>query len=105
VAILYPHRNSDVRGTLLEDGHLILLDPQTSWAHTLNPMAAVIWEFSDGEHTLTEIANEINVLGRKTGATIIDQPAVEKLVHDLIEGGLMHNDAERSHCALKQISK
>src|SRR5688500_6603598 len=57
--IMYPRRKADVKTSVLPDGHVVLFSDTRDWGHTLNPRAALIWEFCDGEHTVAEIVSEV----------------------------------------------
>lgn len=57
--IVYPKRKAGVKATVLPEGHVVLFDTTTDWAHTLNPLAAMAWELSDGEHSVPDIVDEI----------------------------------------------
>ena len=38
---------------------LVLYDPATDWAFLLNRMSAAIWDLCDGQHSTTQIAEQI----------------------------------------------
>ena len=41
-------RNPEIKSQLLPDGHLVLFNEKTQWAHILNPAGALFWELCDG---------------------------------------------------------
>ncbi|AGY57687.1 PqqD family protein [Gloeobacter kilaueensis] len=51
----HPQARSDVLGEFLADGSAVLFDPLTSVAHELNPTAALVWDWCDGEHSADQI--------------------------------------------------
>ena len=53
-----PVKNKNTISRKIEDETLVL-DLQTKQYHILNETAGKIWELSDGEHTVVEIAEEI----------------------------------------------
>jgi hypothetical protein len=55
-------RVAGVKTTLLPDGYIVLIKPSSTEGFTLSPMAALLWEFADGEHTLDEIEASIREL-------------------------------------------
>ncbi len=83
---MHPRRNPDVKTTLLPDGHIVLFDEKTNWAMTLNPMGALIWEFCDGNHTASQIEQEITSLTDQHND--LDQN-IESLLKELSESGLI----------------
>lgn len=62
MVISYPLRNPELKTKLLPDGHVVVFNEKTLWAHILSPSGAVIWEFCDGEHDIHSIVNELGVL-------------------------------------------
>ena len=53
-----PKRRTDIVNEIVED-ETIIYDPRNHNVHHLNPMAGVIWELLDGNHTLQEITEEV----------------------------------------------
>jgi hypothetical protein len=84
---MYPQRRPDVSSNLLPDGHVVIFCVKTEWAQTLNPTAAIVWEFCDGEHTVADIAQELATLLGSEGTELGDD--VSKLVAELGEAGLL----------------
>ena len=41
------------------DGELVLYDPRRQYVHALNPTAAFVWRYCDGEHDAAGIASEL----------------------------------------------
>ncbi len=54
-----PQKSVCVHDELLPDGTMILLHSCKHELMTLNPTAAIVWEYCDGEHSPTAIAAEI----------------------------------------------
>lgn len=50
-----PKRDPDIETTSLPDGYAVLVMKKTDWAHTINPLAAIVWEFCDGTNSVDEI--------------------------------------------------
>jgi radical SAM protein with 4Fe4S-binding SPASM domain len=53
-----PKRRSDTINEVIED-ETVIYDPKNHNVHHLNPIASVIWEYCDGNHTAKEITEEI----------------------------------------------
>jgi len=49
-----PKKKNNILFKPLED-RAVLLEPETELVHTLNPSAAFIWVYCDGEHSIKEI--------------------------------------------------
>lgn len=77
---------SDVQDELLADGSMILYHPSTQRLVTLNPTAALIWEYCDGVHTLPMIADEVCEIFPDAANAAED---VLQLVRDLQEQGMI----------------
>ncbi len=41
------------------EGEVVIISPEDSVAHALNPTATFIWNLLDGEHTMAEIAEQL----------------------------------------------
>jgi coenzyme PQQ synthesis protein D (PqqD) len=54
-----PLKSPDVYDEVLPDGGLVLFHSQRALILTLNPTAALIWEYCDGVHEVGEIATEL----------------------------------------------
>ena len=52
-------RNPAIKTRLLPDGHVVLFNPQGTWAHIVNPLGALVWEFCDGEYSIDQIAETV----------------------------------------------
>ena len=59
---MQPRRSQDVETRILPDGYVVVFNKENRWAHTLTPLAAVMWEFCDGAHSLEQIVDEIHKL-------------------------------------------
>ena len=66
----------------------MLLNTKTDWAHTLNPSAALVWEFCDGVHNVQEIAAELSD-GTQSGDATQLTAAVSDLVRQLVDENLL----------------
>jgi hypothetical protein len=91
---VFLQRNPSIKSTLLPDGYLVLFDTQTDWAHTLTPAAAMIWELSDGQHTLADMVGEIRGL---VGAEKAPEE-IEGLARELIASGLLISSLQATNC-------
>ncbi len=69
------------------DDEKALYDPKTQNTYALNPMATVIWDLCDGEHTPAQIAEEIlSVLEADPSRVLSD---VIRTVNDFFEKDLV----------------
>lgn len=84
-SIKFPLRNPELKTRLLPDGHVVVFNEKTLWAHILSPTGAAIWEFCDGGHNLEGILDELQTL---TGSRP-EAPETEKFICDLVENGLL----------------
>ena len=83
-----PLARSDVRCQMLDDG-FVLIDPRNDMAHTLNVVASIIWDSCDGEHTLEQIAEELQTLQGSEGRDILGD--VSEAVDSFRKAGLLEN--------------
>ncbi len=81
-------RHPDVKTDLLPDGHLVISDPESSWAYTLNPLGSIVWEFLDGNHTPQQIMDEIEQIEEIPQIENL-QKEVSELLSELEESGLV----------------
>ncbi|MBY0552764.1 MAG: PqqD family protein [Candidatus Obscuribacterales bacterium] len=81
----FPIRNPELQTKLLPDGHVVVFNEVTLWAHILSPSGAVIWEFCDGQHSLDAIMDEMEAL---TG-TRPEAAVTEQFIADMLENGLI----------------
>lgn len=86
--MMRPKRNPDVQTKMLPDGHVVIFSKQSDWAHTITPLAAIAWEFCDGQHSVDEIVNQILSYSSESTAAEI-QPAICELLNDFAQGGLI----------------
>jgi hypothetical protein len=54
-----PKRDATIQTKIIPSGQAVLLSQNTEWAYTLNPLAALVWEFCDGDNTIDNIAERI----------------------------------------------
>jgi len=54
-----PRKNDCVFDELLPDGGMVLYHSCQQQIMTLNPTAALVWEYCDGAHSLAMIASEV----------------------------------------------
>ena len=83
-----PLRNPEIQTTLLPDGHVVLFSTKTDWAHTLNPVGAIVWEFCDGQHEAAHIVDEVVLLTGSDHAGQINGE-VAALLDELTAKGLI----------------
>jgi hypothetical protein len=83
-----PIRNPDVKTTLLPDGFVVLFSTKTEWAHTLNPIGAIVWEYCDGCHSVDEIVAEVRQILEEKEEVQLSQ-VVRTFVEELLNSGLL----------------
>lgn len=71
---------------LLADGSMVLYHTGTQRIVTLNPMAALIWDYCDGAHTVPMIADEVRALFPDESDPTRD---ILRLLRDLREQGMI----------------
>ena len=86
--MIRPKRSPNVQTKMLPDGHVVIFSNDSDWAHTITPLAAIAWEFCDGEHSVDEIVNQVLAYTEEPVATEI-QPAICALLNDFAQGGLV----------------
>lgn len=82
-------RRSGLSSKLLPDNHLVIVDEISELAVTLNPTAAVIWEFCDGEHSSVEMSEELTLLS--VGHEVISLNEINALLEELSQLGLLES--------------
>jgi len=83
-----PKRNPDIRTTLLPDGYVVLVSGKTDWAHTLNPLGAIVWEFCDGDNSIEKVVEQVGrLVPEKAGPNL--RLEVETLLDELVDSGLL----------------
>lgn len=70
----------------VDDG-FILYDPEEGNVHSLNPVAAFIWDSLDGTQSLVEIAGNLKEFPGAEGHNLLDD--VRKTVETFHEEGLL----------------
>ena len=90
---MYPTRNSDIKSTLLPDGHIVLFNTKTDWVHTLNPSGALVWEFCDGRHLTEEIVAELAAVTNSSDLTALKQQ-VSELIQLLCDQGMLLEESQ-----------
>ncbi len=95
MTISKPKRSAEIETTSLPDGYVVLVNPKTSWAHNLNPMAALIWEFCDGESSVDEIVSGIQAIP-EIGEKPTLKSEVEGLIQQLDEDGFLDDGVTES---------
>jgi len=84
-----PMKDASVRDELLADGGMILYHTTANLLTTLNPTAALVWEYCDGRHDFAMIAAEIRDI-------FPDVPTMEEdvatILRDLQARGLLRSD-------------
>ncbi len=86
--MIRPKRNPDVQTKMLPDGHVVIFSQQSDWAHTITPLAAIAWEYCDGEHSIEQIVEQVLTYTEAPNASEI-QPAIAALLNDFAQGGLV----------------
>ncbi|MDW7681530.1 MAG: PqqD family protein [bacterium] len=88
----YPQKNPDTASRTIDSEAVIVL-PEKSQVHTLNPVATRIWELADGQHKLSEIIstleNEFDCPSDRIKADSVE------FVVTMIEQGLMRLSADQ----------
>lgn len=89
MATRFPKKDAQVRDELLQDGGMILYHTIANQLTTLNPTAALVWEYCDGRHDFAMIAAEIRDI-------FPDVPTVKEdvaaILRDLQARGLLRSD-------------
>jgi hypothetical protein len=83
----FPLRSTGLQSTLLPDGYLVIADPFSAQAVTLNPLGALIWEFCDGRHSIEDILVELTALGVDVLPTLDSD--VRALISDMKDMSLL----------------
>ncbi|MBS1955899.1 MAG: PqqD family protein [Cyanobacteria bacterium SZAS-4] len=86
--MIRPKRNPDVQTKMLPDGHVVIFSQQSDWAHTITPLAAIAWEYCDGEHSIEQIVEQVLTYTEAPNVAEI-QPAITALLNDFVQGGLV----------------
>ncbi len=82
-----PKRTPDIETKMLPDGHVVIFSKTSDWAHTITPLAAIAWEYCDGEHSVDEIVQ--CVLEYAKGDAKDLHPAINDLLTDFAQSGLV----------------
>ncbi len=81
-------RNPEIKSQLLPDGHLVLFDEKTQWAHILNPTGAIFWELCDGSCSQDEaIALIQDILAGNTPEELPQE--IYNHAKELVDAGLL----------------
>jgi coenzyme PQQ synthesis protein D (PqqD) len=88
-----PLKSPDVYDEVLPDGGLVLFHSQRALILTLNPTAALIWEYCDGAHDVGAIAAQLIDLFPTATDTERDTRSV---LATLCEAGLIADAAPES---------
>ena len=83
-----PKRDPDIQTNILPDGHVCLVSEKTEWAHTLTPLAALVWEFCDGTNTIDGIIDELKSIPEVTIRPEL-KDEVTALLEELSDGGFL----------------
>lgn len=88
-------RMSDIKTTLMPDGHVVLFNTKTEWAQVLNPVGALVWEYCDGVTSLNEMIEEIASLLETDKNSLEDDVCL--MLKELLSNGLIQEStAEKS---------
>ena len=82
----HPVKDRHVRDELLADGRMVLFHPTSRRVVTLNPVAALVWECCDGQHSEDAIIGEVSSVFTET--THVEED-VKAVLSDLREKGLL----------------
>lgn len=82
----YPERAAAVQDELLPDGSGILYHTGTQRLVTLNPTGALVWECSDGAHSVAMIVDEVREVFPDAPEIAAD---VARLLGALREAGML----------------
>lgn len=88
-----PKRSQEMESTSLPDGFVVLVNKKTSWAHTLTPLGALVWEFCDGENSVDEIVSNLKAIPEIGQRVSLDQEVAD-LVRQLDEEGFFLEEGE-----------
>lgn len=83
-----PKRNPDIETRMLPDGHVVIFSNKSDWAHTVTPLAAIAWEFCDGEHSIEDISKCVQEYANNADAESL-QGTISDLVSELAQSGLV----------------
>jgi Coenzyme PQQ synthesis protein D (PqqD) len=83
-----PKRIPDVETKMLPDGHVVIFSKSSDWAHTITPLAAIAWEYCDGEHSVEQIVERV-IEHANAGDSQQLQPAINELLADFAQSGLI----------------
>lgn len=84
----YPQNRKDDIVVLELDGEFLIYDQKTNKAFNLNKTSALIWEWCDGRHSLSEISR---LLGEKLNAPV-DEELVWLALEQLRQENLIENE-------------
>lgn len=84
-----PKRNSNIQTKLLPDGHVVIFSDSSDWAQTITPLAAIAWEYCDGEHSIDEIISCVKEYAGEGSDTATLEPILCKLLRDFEQSGLI----------------
>lgn len=85
-----PTRDPRVLDELLADGSLVLFHTGTRVLMTLNPTAALVWEYCDGRHDEATIVAEVEAVFPAAGPLAAD---VQTILIDLRSRGMLQPTA------------
>ncbi len=85
-----PHKNACVHDELLADGSMVLYHSCRKELMTLSPTAALIWEYSDGAHSVEMIVNELRAVFPDTPDLYND---VWSVLRALLDGAMITDDS------------
>lgn len=83
-----PRRDPGLKVTVLPDGHVAVYSPSTNCACTLTPIAALVWEFCDGNNTADGIVEQITAIDGVPDSGSL-KAEVEKLLKEFSDSGLL----------------
>ena len=89
-ASVLPQRDPRVVDELLADGSMLVFQTASRTLMTLNPTAALVWEYCDGLHTPEAIAAEVRAIFPEVDAVTNDTAAI---INNLRVAGMLRPPA------------
>src|SRR5947199_474516 len=87
----HPLKNPRVSDELLADGSMVLFHSASRRLLTLNPTAALVWDYCDGSHSPAAIASAVTSVFPHVASVPDD---VDRILVDLREHGMLSDESE-----------
>jgi hypothetical protein len=88
-----PKRNEDIDTRLLPDGYTVLVNSKTDWAHTITPIAGLVWELCDGINSIEQIKDLVIDMVEAADKELLKQQ-VDELLKEFEKAGLVVTEAQ-----------